>query len=45
MAGGNKSSVKNGGFILVKREVLEEILRKSEEIKKLVKNSCLRFEK
>ncbi len=32
-------------FILVKREVLEEILRELEEIKKLVKSSCLKAEK
>jgi len=45
MAGG-KSTVKNSEFVLVRREVLEEILRELEEIKRLlVKNSCLKAER
>jgi len=32
-------------FVLVRREVLEEILRELEEIKRLVRDSCLKVEK
>ena len=32
-------------FVLVRREVLEEILRELEEIERLVRDSCLKVEK
>ena len=40
MGRGNKKQ----GFVLVRREVLEEILRELEEIRRLVRDSCLKVE-